>query len=797
MILQKRRTKDTRIPNIQLITPTIQPYISPEQNFSLSQPSSARNIAVNFTKFDLNNNDVRIHAPQTQLFYQQNTNLQFTKIKKPVFKREDTEQNETILEVYGTIPIDWMYYLNTYPDLRENGILSKTDAYNHWKEHGEKEGRIPMEHYSLFKTYPNLFHKYLLGLANSESLMKYTVIKRIDIKKPYICSIHCYDLRKFIECFGANLKKIQPMFDIIVTYVYEHDSIVSEYDFTFIQIINKGMDIGTKFVITDYLKANNIDYDYVFFIHSKSNALYRNKYIQSFVENMDEIKNILYCKSYDAIFNGQVHIGTNWVRNEIYMNEIISYLNLDKTYFNFPAGNFYIISKEVCESIFLDLKLYNILNTNSSFDYAWVKKYYNLNGDYESVFEQYKKAIFYGNNVETLLGHKGLADCMIEHVFERIMFLILKREKKEFFICDQHGDKIVKSIDHFNLNVAVIACHTNNEMKINTIVNNISYLTTISDVIYIIDSDCFMNNGLIEAINETYKDICINYELTDYQATVYISENPDLANMTIEQAKSHFKTYGYKEPNRLHIFSSFIFVDYCVNYGYCYGKWLYFLDKTAGIENYSNYILTNDSFLITRPLDKFDALIQEDKYDIISISASNQVKYHYTDFLRCYNKRSIHIYKEFVKKQLSISTKFSDVIMNIELPSVHLFSTRGCAYDSEEGYDKNIHFDDEKLMYYLNVLNYPIVKLKKINNNFYNELGLPSDFNGETYKSLHPDLTNHPNPVEHFLVYGLQEGRIYKPNQRITIQNQLKEYLNNYASQNRDICKIDFENYSN
>ena len=267
--------------------------------------------------------------------------------------------------------------------------------------------------------------------------------------------------------------------------------------------------------------------------------------------------------------------------------------------------------------------------------------------------------------------------------------------------------------------------------------------------------------------------------------------------LSIEQAKNHFREHGHKEQNRLHIFSSFVFVNYCENYGYCYGKWIHFLEKIAAESIYENYILTNDSFLITKPLDKFENLILQDRYKMISLTASNAFKYHYTDFLRCYKADAVLIYKEFMKSQLALTTNFLDVIKNIEIPSLHLFTVRDCVYEAEEGYDQNIHFDDNKLMYYLNELDYPIVKLKRISVNNYTNCSLPGDFNGDIYKSLHPDLANVQNPAEHFVSFGVNEGRLYKHNQIINIHSQLKEYLNNYASQNRDICKIDFENYSN
>lgn len=111
-------------------------------------------------------------------------------------------------------------------------------------------------------------------------------------------------------------------------------------------------------------------------------------------------------------------------KNATYMNEIVSYLKLDSNYFTFPEGNFYILSKNVSELLFSDKKLFNCLNKHNDFDYSWVKKYYGLTGNYLEVYENYIKMDLYGNNIETNLGHEGLADCMIEHVFERIVFLM-------------------------------------------------------------------------------------------------------------------------------------------------------------------------------------------------------------------------------------------------------------------------------------------------------------------------------------------------------------------------------------
>ncbi len=37
---------------------------------------------------------------------------------------------------------DWKYYLDHYKDLRENGIISEKQAFDHFTKHGRNEGRI-------------------------------------------------------------------------------------------------------------------------------------------------------------------------------------------------------------------------------------------------------------------------------------------------------------------------------------------------------------------------------------------------------------------------------------------------------------------------------------------------------------------------------------------------------------------------------------------------------------------------------------------------------------------------------
>ena len=60
----------------------------------------------------------------------------------------------------------------------------------------------------------------------------------------------------------------------------------------------------------------------------------------------------------------------HWGNNEIYMKEIFNYLEInDKNReYLFPEGNFYILDKKISLAMYSDLILYNILNSEDSFD---------------------------------------------------------------------------------------------------------------------------------------------------------------------------------------------------------------------------------------------------------------------------------------------------------------------------------------------------------------------------------------------------------------------------------------------
>jgi hypothetical protein len=210
----------------------------------------------------------------------------------------------------------------------------------------------------------------------------------------------------------------------------------------------------------------------------------------------------------------------------------------------------------------------------------------------------------------------------------------------------------------------------------------------------------------------------------------------------------------------------------------CYGKYLHVL-LNMDISQYDNIILTNDSYLITTSLSSFKALFNE-TIEMTALCCSNQSSKHYPDWLRRYNKNGIQKIIQFYKTNLSNNKSFLSLIQNIELKS-HLIHNHSInvLYDAIPGYNYNIHFDNTQLKDYLYNKNYPIIKIKKLQFTTYTNRQLPSDFNPNEYKSLHPDLTElHNNDATtHFIHHGMAEGRIYKRGQPLIYADFLTQYL--------------------
>ena len=305
---------------------------------------------------------------------------------------------------------------------------------------------------NLFESYPNLFHKQILGI--SQSKISYDVVKYSKAKKEHVAHLHCFNLDYFDQYYGPYFSMIQKYFYVIITYSFGSPSKIKNQDATILKAKNKGMDIGGKISCLHFLETNKIAYNIIFFLHSKTNMKKRMSYFSPFVKNEQNLSNLISklknSKTLGAIFPNcihslkkdpeeYIHLQRN---NKDYLNDLSKILKIKKDNPIIFEGNVFMIKKSVLTPIINNMELlYSLLNDESSFDYNWFKIYNKL-GDNISVNEAFKllrigaSKINVGNNIPLMLQTHitSLPDGMIEHTIERIWEGLLIKEKKEYMI---------------------------------------------------------------------------------------------------------------------------------------------------------------------------------------------------------------------------------------------------------------------------------------------------------------------------------------------------------------------------
>lgn len=300
--------------------------------------------------------------------------------------------------------------------------------------------------------------------------------------------------------------------------------------------------------------------------------------------------------------------------------------------------------------------------------------------------------------------------------------------------------------------ICVIAGHIKpNSLQHTCTVSNIKYLSEVSQKIILINS--YKNPSINEEIESKYKDLDIE------------------------------------------------FID-SINYaGLGHAKWSYCIDNHVDQDFYTDILLTNDSFLLVNSIESMRDLHYTEKYDFTGIVSSREGSWHTQDFLRFYKMKNANKlsswYKEY-QAMMSITGIVEDLtieefyqnekkMISAEINSTSIFPTVGCRYILPLTYKKNIHFDDEMLMDYLQNKDYPVVKIKKMNYTYYNDKSMPKDFNHKTYLQINKDLpfTSKEECVQHFKNHGMMEGRFYKHKQKKELPNYLKPFIEKEIG---DVC---------
>lgn len=296
----------------------------------------------------------------------------------------------------------------------------------------------------LYKKYPYLFHKYLLNIRMNTNI-PYVIIQSQPITNEFICHLHIFDLDLFEEIYGKYINDLIEEFQVIVTFVKSTKEL--NYPVCILKINNQGFDVGGKLCCLQFIKE--FPYSYILFLHSKSNKKRREEYFNPLIKNKIRIKlckNLMKYKNISGLFpniiwNKDADPDT-FKSNELYYNELTSFLNIKKNYI-FSEGNVFFCTRQVVDSVFVNYSLfYNILNDEHSFDYNWwriIKK----NNDMDKL---YKMSIGNTNNFSPIL-----RDGMIEHAIERIWLDMIIHLKKDYLVLDEKN-----SIDTYKIKINAI-----------------------------------------------------------------------------------------------------------------------------------------------------------------------------------------------------------------------------------------------------------------------------------------------------------------------------------------------------
>ena len=545
------------------------------------------------------------------------------------------------------------------------------------------------------------------------------IINEINIAYKYIALLHIYNIEQ-IEEYYQYLNIIEKKFNIIIIFCCGNINEKIKNKYTIIKVVNKGMDIGSKFVVINYLKQKNIEYEYILCLHSKSDKIQRELYFKSLLNNIDYFfdtinkkennihgfftNNVMEGDYYKLYFNNDINVKAHplkkydyniWSeRNHIYMNEYIKCFKLDNSNSIFCSGNCFILKKDIMEDIYNNIILYNLLNTNNSIDLSWIKVYYDYikkNKMGNTIFDVYdyymKHKNIYTNNLNIKNNDLKHADSMIEHIFERLYLYYIKKRNYQIKVFDSNNednnlseyisekiniclkynipyyknfhqcDRICIKKDYNNEThiLTIIACHTNSELKINTLIHNLKKFNNISKHIIVVNSTEFKKYEKI--IKEKTKDF-ENKIIFDY------FKNDDYIC---------FSKYNYVINN-------------LKNKKYFNES----LKKLYKKNIYNNFILTNDSYLLINELYDFKKLFVYN-YNLTTYLVSNENQRHYTDFLRRYNYKGLlkinYYYEKEMKKQ---EISLEDIIHNFEIKTYKLLKKRNFLFENKE--NLNIHF---------------------------------------------------------------------------------------------------------
>jgi len=424
------------------------------------------------------------------------------------------------LAIFKYVPLDfnWKDYVYLNPDISDI-CTTEIRAKSHYERLGfhqtrkyfiSQEEKAQISEYVekqklTYEKYPFLFHKFILGLSNPDNAIKYSIISNIstdNVKEhQMVAHLHCYNIDKFEYFYAKYMNVIRLHCSLsIVTYGVGNELNIPKYDnMVVLHIPNIGMDIGAKYACIDFMKRKGVDYNHILFLHSKQDDLMRKAYWEPLLLNMGQIVRLVQTDKkigvfvpplifmgdyaniiYKDHFVDPKNVTCRWnAGNSPYMNDWDKYYQYQEKNCLFPEGNCFVSKRSVAEMLYGDTMMYNLLNTTTSFDAVWVKAYYggrmlkdvgqNIREIYRffrSSHSSHSRTRVYGNNIAWGAGHKGHADNMIEHSYERMVFKAVQKLGLQVKIMPWiNRSEYLATLDKYNYEVNVML--RNHEIETN------------------------------------------------------------------------------------------------------------------------------------------------------------------------------------------------------------------------------------------------------------------------------------------------------------------------------------------
>ena len=246
----------------------------------------------------------------------------------------------------------------------------------------------------------------------------------------------------------------------------------------------------------------------------------------------------------------------------------------------------------------------------------------------------------------------------------------LKEKEENFlvakFLPDLKNNSYPPGLHYKKKILTIIACHSNNELRYNTTVNNMNYINFINNDIIIVNS---LNEPYSKKLKEIVKDIVKDY---------------------------------IEIPN-----------DNCLDIG----KWCRGL-RHYDYRKYDFVVFLNDSLVIKNSIRHFYNKMIRRNLELYGYNDSSIAGYHYQSYLFGVRQDAvIKLIKFFLTKKPTLHS-YEDVVYKIELNLTKIFQTKDCFLKIahlKSNYFKNIYFNNPGFydkLFSSGLL--PFVKLKQL-----------------------------------------------------------------------------------